>query len=244
MALAAISLPLGGAVGAVTQLHPGIFHASSSNWAGYAVKSTKGSVTDVKGSWVVPKVTCPSKGYLYSSFWVGIDGYGSGSVEQTGTDSDCAAGSATYYGWYEFYPHPSHGTSLTISVGDIMTADVSYSGGTFTTKLTDITTGKSFAATSTTKAQRASAEWIAEAPSSYAGVLPLANFGTVHLGYDSTNVTSTCQATVSGSVHDLAGFSHLVPLTMVSSRGGTKASPSSVSSDGTSFSVTWASSGP
>ncbi|MCI4330755.1 MAG: G1 family endopeptidase [Thermoplasmata archaeon] len=244
LVVSSLSLPLGSAGAAVSSTHLGLFHASSANWAGYAVKTTKGTVTDVQGSWIVPKVSCPSKGHLYSSFWVGIDGYGSSSVEQTGTDSDCNHGTPQYYAWFEFYPNPSRGTSLSIAVGDTMSADVSYSGGTFTTSITDVTTGKSYSASSTIKAARASAEWIAEAPSSFSGILPLANFGTAKFGFDSTNVSATCGATVSGTVHKLSGFSQLTPLTMVSRKGATKASPSSVSSDGTSFSVTWASSGP
>ncbi len=80
--------------------------ATSTNWSGYAVTGPAGSVTDAKGSWIVPSVTCSSAA-SYSSFWVGIDGFGSNTVEQTGTDSDCQSGSPTYYAWYEFYPGPA-----------------------------------------------------------------------------------------------------------------------------------------
>src|SRR5215467_10329831 len=72
--------------------------ATSTNWSGYAV--TGANVTDVQGSWIVPTVLCPG-GSQYSSFWVGIDGFNSGSVEQTGTDSDCQNGVPTYYAWFE-----------------------------------------------------------------------------------------------------------------------------------------------
>ena len=61
---------------------------TSSNWSGYAVQSAS-QFTDAKGSWVQPAATCSTNSAQYSSFWVGIDGYSSDSVEQLGTDSDC-----------------------------------------------------------------------------------------------------------------------------------------------------------
>src|SRR4051794_21275294 len=58
----------------------------SSNWSGYAVTGTPGSITDVKGSWIVPGIqgACGTTD-SYSSFWIGIDGYSSNTVEQIGT---------------------------------------------------------------------------------------------------------------------------------------------------------------
>ncbi len=221
---------------------------SSTNWSGYAVTGRKGSVTDVKGSWIVPAIqgTCPSTNQ-YSSHWVGIDGYSSGTVEQTGTDSDCQGGSPTYYAWYEFYPHPSFLISgLTVSPGDKMTADVKFSGNKFTATITDDTTGQTFSTSArVNSAQRSSAEWITEAPSSSGGILPLANFGTVQWGYDNTGVSSTNFATVGGATKAIGAFGTSVhEITMVTNGGAIKASPSALSSDGTSFTVSWVSSGP
>src|SRR5262245_38418315 len=73
--------------------------ATSSNWSGYAVTGAPGSVTDVQGSWVVPAVTCSGGPNQYAAIWVGIDGFNSNTVEQTGTDSDCQNGTPTYYAW-------------------------------------------------------------------------------------------------------------------------------------------------
>ena len=95
--------------------------ATSSNWGGYVIAPATGnsatsvSVTSVSGSWTVPKVTC-GKGSSteYASFWVGIDGWDSSTVEQTGTDSDCSNGKPSYYAWYEFYPEGAYyATGLT-----------------------------------------------------------------------------------------------------------------------------------
>ena len=231
---------------------PGVRHStttSSTNWAGWAVTATSGSVTDVKGSWIVPKIqgTCPSKSQ-FSSFWVGIDGYSSSTVEQTGTDSDCQSGSPTYYAWYEFYPAGSHLiTTVPVHSGDKISAEVKFVSGHFTVKLSDKTTGKSFSKNATVSgASRNSAEWIAEAPSSSSGILPLADFGTVGFGKAKTGLNGTCSATI-GSVHGgIGAFStNAVSITMVNSAGtATKASTGPLYSSGTSFNVTWKSAGP
>jgi hypothetical protein len=222
---------------------------SSTNWSGFAVRGSSGSITDAKGCWMVQTIqgTCPSTNQ-YSSFWVGIDGYSSGTVEQTGTDSDCQNGVPTYYAWYEFFPHPSFLINgISVHPGDIMSAEARASGnGKFTVSITDTTTHQSFSTSSTVhRAQQSSAEWIAEAPSSSGGILPLADFGTAHFGLDITGVSSTCFATISGTTAAFGTFgSNVQQITMVTSGGATKASPSNPSSDNTSFSVTWVSSGP
>jgi len=218
--------------------HDGSFQ--STNWSGYAVTGASGSVSDAKGSWTVPAIqgTCPGTNQ-YSSFWVGIDGFSSGTVEQTGTDSDCQNGAPTYYAWYEFYPHPSFLINgLTVRPGDHMTAEASFNGRSFTVTITDTSTGVSFSTSARVRsAQRSSAEWIAEAPSSSGGILPLADFGTVSY--------SSCTATVNGTPGTIGSFGSSVQvITMVSNSGAVKAQPSSLSSSGDSFSVTWKSSGP
>src|SRR5207247_10269305 len=107
----------------------------SANGSGFAVSGSR--VTDAKGSWIVPSVTCSSS-TTYSSYWVGIDGYSSNTVEQTGTDSDCSSGHGVYYAWYEFYPNPSITIGgFTVLPGDRISAEVSYSGGGFTTRIND-----------------------------------------------------------------------------------------------------------
>ncbi len=215
----------------------------STNWSGYAVTGGKGSVNYVSGSWTVPAIqgTCPSTNQ-YSSDWVGIDGYNSGTVEQAGTDSDCKGGTPTYYAWYEFYPHPSFLIgALTVHPGDKIVASVQFSGRSFTLKITDTSTGQSFSTSAKVNtAQRSSAEWITEAPSSSGGILPLADFGTISWGTDGANT-----ATIGGVSHMIGSWgSNVHQITMVTSGGAAKASPSSLASDGSSFSVSWVSSGP
>jgi hypothetical protein len=169
----------------------------SSNWSGYSV--TGSTFTSVSGSWVVPAVTGSRFTTAYSAFWTGIDGFNSGTVEQTGTLSAMINGKATYYAWYEFYPAAMVQLSGTVKPNDVISASVAYSisGGTFTATITDQTQQWTYttAPTKVSGATESSAEWIAEAPSSSRGVLPLANFGTANYGNHYTSVPSTCYAT-------------------------------------------------
>ncbi len=225
--------------------HGNEIYGSSTNWAGYAINGASGSVTDAKGSWIVPAVTCPSSGNTYAASWIGIDGSNSGTVEQTGTDGDCSNGVAKYYAWYEMYPQFPKNLNLVISPGDVMSAEVQYVGsGKFKLTITDTTTGASFTTTQKLgRAQRSSAELIIEAPSSSSRVLPLANFGTSYFGLDNTNVASTFYATVNGVTGSVSSFGSLVEkIDMVNSASNLKAQTSALSTDGTSFSDQWVSS--
>jgi hypothetical protein len=198
------------------RLVPSAVSTTSTNWSGYAVNASAGAVTAVSGSWVVPTVT--GSGTAYSSDWVGIDGYNSPTVEQIGTDSDIVNGTPQYYAWYEMYPKGSvQITSLAVHAGDTISASVTSGAGGFTLSLTDATTGKSFSTTQTAAgAQRSSAEWVVEAPSSGFGILSLANFGKVNF--------TAAQATISGKTGpvDYSGWagSQLDLINMVSPRSG------------------------
>jgi Peptidase A4 family len=211
--------------------------ARSLNWSGYAAYQGGTTFTDVKGSWTQPAATCRSGQKQYASFWVGLDGYNSSSVEQIGTDSDCnGTNRPVYYAWYELYPAPPVNLSLAVHPGDVMAAEVSVSGSTFTLSLVNQTTGASFSTTqSVAGAALSSAEWVAEAPSRCAAtcsVLPLANFGTV--SFSGSYATGNGHT---GSIGDGAWSNDQI--VMVTNSLVTKAQPSALSPDGTAFSVAW-----
>jgi peptidase A4-like protein len=222
--------------------------STSSNWSGYAVLGS--SFTWATGSWVVPVADCSGvKGDQYAAFWVGLDGYSSQTVEQTGTDSDCVGKTPNYYVWYEFYPRASYTvTSVPIQPGDVIYAFVYYDAAVneFIVGVTDETTGKSFTkAGAVSGALRSSAEWITEAPccTILDGILPLSDFGTVNFGTDSTGVAYTNWAKDSSTTGAIGSFPPVN--TIVIDKTGTSSSPqtstcSALSSDGTSFSCTWA----
>ena len=211
------------------------------NWSGYAVTGSK--FTKALGSWVVPKaVNCSTNPNSYSSFWVGIDGYSDSTAEQIGTDSDCQGTTPTYYAWYEFYPFSSVLiTGITVTPGDEMGATVSFASSKFTLKITDHTTGKTFSKSATfSGALRTSAEWIAEAPSNGVSILPLADFTKVSMGTDYTSVNDTDWAVDSAVTGPISDFgSKVVKITMITSSNVTKAQPSALTTDGSSFKVTW-----
>jgi hypothetical protein len=215
---------------------------TSDNWSGYALTGAAGSFTEAEGSWIVPAVTC-SSGTQYAAFWVGIDGYTSKTVEQTGTDSDCSKGVPSYYAWYEFFPEPSFIVSgLQISPGDRIAATVRYDDPGFTITIKDETTGQSFSKSGRVpSAMRKSVEWVAEAPTSTTGIEPLADFGTVLFGGDSTGIAATCDATMDGQTGPIGSFPNIFQITMVSLTGATESVPSALSSDGSSFSAMWVS---
>lgn len=198
--------------------------ALSTNWSGYAAHSKK--YNNVSASWVEPTAHC-SGGSQFSSFWVGLDGFNSGTVEQTGTEVDCRNGSPKYFGWYEMFPAFPVNFSNTVRPGDHFSASVTFNGsGHFTLVLKDATQGWSHTVHKTlTSAARSSAEVIAEAPSSSSGVLPLADFGTVHFSNSKVNGSSL-------------GSNNPTQIIMVNGSGRHKVSVSALSG-GTAFSVTW-----
>jgi hypothetical protein len=226
---------------------------SSTNWAGYAVTGPSDSVKHVAGSWIQPTLSCTSA-TRYSAFWVGIDGFKSGSrtVEQTGTEADCSGGVASYSAWYEFFPANPVTVSMTVHHGDTMDASVTYVSSTvgFKIVVTDVTTGRTVSHSKTVPtAERSSAEWIAEAPCCElsGSLLPLSDFGTVHFGTDATGVAHTNVATISGVSHAIGGFaaSSVNRINMENqAHTKTKAATSALTPDGTSFNVTWKHPGP
>jgi hypothetical protein len=182
------AVQLGKAGSSPMTVHIGHPSSTSTNWSGYA--ATGSTFTSVSASWVQPAGSCTSA-TRYSSFWVGLDGYNSNSVEQTGTDTDCSGGRPVYYGWYEMYPNPSYNFGSTVSAGDTIKATVTYTGSNkYTLTLQDVT--KNWTATTSktlSGAPRNSAEVIIEAPccTNSGGILPLANFGTVHVSGSTAN---------------------------------------------------------
>ncbi len=210
-----------------------IRHGASTNWSGYALTGP-GPYNSVSSSWTQPAVNCAVTPSGYSAFWVGLDGYTTETVEQTGTEADCAGGKASYGAWYEMFPRGSVRISEPVSPGDSFTASVTYLGKAFfglTSKfaltLSDTTQGWSRSETKYLRtAKLGSAEAIAEAPSSFGGVLPLSDFGSVAFSGVTVN-GSLVSATTPG----------LEPITMESEASVLEAQPSAISSG--SFTDTW-----
>jgi hypothetical protein len=202
-----------------------VTQVTSENWAGYAATGAANSFTSVSSSWAQPAVTCGQTD-TFSSFWVGLDGDGTPTVEQTGTEADCANGAASYQGWFEIFPDAPVFYPNPVQPGDAMSASVVAAGnGEFTLTLSDTTQGwQQVTHQSVPSAQLGSAEVIAEAPSN-GTVLPLADFGTV-------NFTG---ATVNNAA--IGNSANLSELTMESPTDTALATPSALTG-GNAFSVT------
>ena len=246
------------AVPAASWASTDVQQASSENWSGY-VASPSGSgspYSSVSGSWVAPTASCTS-GQSYSAFWVGLGGSGEGStLEQTGTEADCSAGgTASYFAWYELVPAAPIKVSLAVHPGDQMTGKVTVDGTSVAVSITDHTTGQAFTRTLTMdNPDVSSAEWIAEAPSacdeteSSCSPLPLTDFGKVTF----TGATATTTDGYVGSISDAQWSTAALSLSASGQGSGigdarftsldtspAGATPSALSSDGSSFSVAW-----
>jgi hypothetical protein len=164
---------------------------ASSNWAGYIAPGPGGAFTSAAANWTEPTGRCAGRDGQYSAFWVGLDGYTSPTVEQTGTEVDCTGRYPRYYAWYEVYPDAAVNFPNPVSPGDQFSGSVRYqSPSTFSLVLTDNTKGWTQTKSVTlANAQRSSAEAIAEAPccTVSGGTLPLTSFGTASFGSVTVN---------------------------------------------------------
>ena len=153
-------------------------NAHSTNWAGYAV--TGGTYTSVASNWVEPNVNCTSTGIV--GFWIGLDGWGSHTVEQDGTGVDCSNGSPQQFAWWETYPENSIQVyDAPVRAGDRMSSSVASQGsGQYLMVLTDWTqnwTERNPVDAPT--ARNTSAEIVAEAVTTGSSITALPDFGAI-----------------------------------------------------------------
>jgi uncharacterized repeat protein (TIGR02543 family) len=219
---------------------------TSSNWAGYV--DTGGTFSAVSANWVVPTVTCNTSGDQYAVQWVGIDGYGSSTVEQDGTTTDCIGTTPSYGAWYEMYgdANVNNGYSVNLSTstypvvpGNAMSASVTYAAGEWTLDIADVTVGWTFSiviATPSPPPSQVSAEWIAEDPgicTPTCAIGSLADFGTVTF----TNASVTSSGTTGSITSD-----GVTAIEITDGSNVVMAAPGLLNGAGTSFTDTWKSS--
>jgi hypothetical protein len=146
--------------------HPqvgGNFNQDGGNWSGYV--ATGSGFSSVSANWTIPNVTCNSSNDLFAP-WVGLDGYGSQSVEQTGVAVDCSSGSPVDQAWYEMYPDNPVYYNDPVSAGDAFSGSVTTDGGgNYTLTITDSTKGWTETKSASYNGANASAEAILESPS-------------------------------------------------------------------------------
>jgi peptidase A4-like protein len=207
---------------------------TTDGWAGYVVRNTGASFTEVRGSWRQPHVVC-NRLDTSISFWVGLGGAGPGSkaLEQIGTSADCdGRGARSSSAWYQLFPSPPVDVPVAIRAGDVVTASVAVSGTTVEVGLTNRTTHVSFSTRRMALAPEAdSAEWIVEAPAACfvaCTTLPLPDTGAVRFADGWT------------SVEDYAGpigYGAWTRTRLELAAGGASARASALSRGGSSFVV-------
>jgi hypothetical protein len=181
----------------------------SENWSGYAATAAK-KFNFASSSFVQPAVTCTGAPNRWTSNWVGLDGFTTGTVEQTGTFSFCGGKSnmtPQYEAWYEMFPAGSVSV-FKVKPGDTINTAVKFSGGKFKISIADATSGKSFSISKAcATCERASAEWIIERPAlcNNSGtkciLTALANFGLATMSKDLAQVAG-------GPVKGIGGFNN------------------------------------
>jgi hypothetical protein len=169
--------------------------ANSYNWSGYvnlngATSYGSTSFYYLYSDFVVPVArqafgSCTG-GWDWGSTWVGIDGWGSGDVLQSGIEFDAyCSGSTTsaYYSpWYEWYPFGEvRITSLPIVPGDDIFVEVWSTSATqgyayMVNENTNTSVEVGFTAPAGTKLIGNSAEWVTERPSVSGSLANLTNY--------------------------------------------------------------------
>lgn len=189
---------------------------SGGNWGGYV---SFGSFTTATASWTEPTVTCRSSNDLFAP-WVGIDGDGSSTVEQTGVETDCSSGRAVYSAWYEMYPAAPVYYNVSVSAGDHITATVTRTAtNTYRLDLSDTTKGWTKTTTKSLTSKHASAEAIIESPTdSYPTISGGIKFTGVK--FNGTNLASTSPSALNAD-----------------DRGTNTWIPGAIGSDGQSFTI-------
>jgi hypothetical protein len=80
----------------------GVHPDTGAGQAGYYATSTT-PFTSISASWIVPIASCLSTNDLLEQ-WIGLDGYGTDTIEQVGVTIDCGSGAPVYDAWYDMFP--------------------------------------------------------------------------------------------------------------------------------------------
>jgi Peptidase A4 family len=162
---------------------------SSGNWSGFAAHGTQ--FTSVSATWSVPSLNCAvSPDGSQVGQWVGLDGYGTTTVEQTGTAAGCSGGVPTYWAWYEMYPLAPV-TLAGVGPGDAITASVAYHPALKEWRLilTDLTNGghstETLPCPSGSVCRNASAETISETPGGGPPTVTMPNYAQIAFDHNS-----------------------------------------------------------
>src|SRR5262249_2516337 len=201
--------------------------------------------------WTVPRVTATS-GNTASFAWVGIDGYGNHTVEQTGTAQGTHNGVPYYYAWWEMWSSNNHQpeqtiSTMTVSPGDSITASVTFEAsgthaGDFLLSIDDTSHSNDSFSIYAIPSQyqdplpdRSTAEWIMETPTFGNTYATLPDFGTLTF--------TNCSATINGTTGPINASSWQSRAVNLRSNGVINDTTSELTRSGTSFAVIYNSAG-
>jgi hypothetical protein len=206
------------------------------NWTGYVLVGHTEGFRQITGQFKVPAVVCTSQ-TSKASFWIGLDGYGNGTVEQVGISTDCHSYVPLYQAWWEMYPN---GTTYKFIVypGDTVSMLVKYVGGAWNLALTDLSrddNAHKFNVTEPCPSGHVCENMTAEAVLEADGGKNLSNFTSASFSkiqaVDSSNATTGLVA--NGSIWGLA------EVLMTGANGQNLADPGTITSSGQNYTLTY-----
>ena len=156
---------------------------TSANWSGYVLTAGSGGYQSVGATWTVPSVDCASTPGGVEENWVGVNGWSSNGLVQTGTASYCGANGQK--GAWTWWTNGAMGYSnqylFAVVPGDVISARVFQdASGHWNYYVDDITSGSLYTAPTSFTGPGATAEWIVEDPGNPVAnaLYPPANFGS------------------------------------------------------------------
>ena len=211
-----------------------LYYLVDSAWAGYVDPASRGTVSVVSATWIQPADAgfCGAGTNTDAYLWTGMDGWEGASIEQIGTEVDCENGTPVNVAWYEYWFTPVIVIpSITVQPGDTISASVSFSSGSFTLWIEDVTQHTIFQNVSSHPgADRDSADWIVESP--YGGTRNLTDFGQFKF--------LDCSAKIGGQWGLPDESPSVTQVNMTNSNGTTlRATPSLLNEATGGFAVDW-----
>ena len=207
----------------------------SENWAGYIDSpSSSSGYTSVSGSWTVPNISARQQNAAAAQ-WIGLGGSASPDLLQMGTSEQLKNGQLVTEVFWEQLPAPAQ-TVMTVPIGSTINATISPSAnssltwnlsftvnGQYQTRtIPPVTLDSSYA-----QGIGTSAEWISEEPSTKNDqLIPLVYMGTV--SYQSALVNDQALSSAGNQIQ---------PIALVSINGNILIAPSTLGTDGESFST-------
>ena len=218
-----------------------------SNWAGYFVHTFKThTVTDVKGSWIVPKLKtwCKTVGTSSVFMGIGMDDVGSSatSFEILGIVSSCSSSGRSnqlYQGFTTTSVSLGGYQSFKVAPGTVISAEIKFQSGQLYYSLTNHNTSKAYhhayASSYSKHADRQTAEWF----STQSALTPyLAPYGTAEFGPKYTHLNHSDEVNITGTTRAIGSHSNLFATDEV--RGTILlALHGALASDKRSFVLTW-----